>query len=139
MKQKDFLFIKLDIDFLKGQIAESESRIADEEKLITAEEEFIPVLIAHNMKTDHTEKLIEHCKKIIEWEKARIENYKKELREAEAKEKAFLQKLHGIEDPELKEMATAFFIDLESCEAIGKRHFLERTTVYKKIQRYFEA
>ena len=139
MEQRALLFIKLDIELTKEDIARAESEIAKQEEFIAREEEFIPVLIAHNMQTDLTERLIKQGKEIIEATKARIEKYKKNLTAAEAKEKAFMEKLHGIEDPELKEMATAYFIDLESCEAIGKRHFLERTTVYKKIQRYFEA
>ena len=139
MEQRTLLFIKLDIEFSQSQIAEGESDIAKEEKFIAETKEFIPVLIAHNMRTDQSEKLIDQSLKLIEIEKARVEKYKKRLIKAEAEEKAFMEKLHGIKDPELKEMATAYFIDLESCETIGKRYYLERTTVYKKIQRYFEA
>ena len=125
MQQRTLLFIQLEIDMIKRSIAE-------EEQFIKAEEEFIPFSIAHNMPTEPTEKLIETMK-------ATLARYEKKLSKAEAEEKAFMDKLNGIDDPEVKEMAKAYFIDLESCEAIGKRHFLERTTVYKKIQRYFEA
>lgn len=132
MQQRTLLFIKLDIEYLKSQIAE-------EEEFTAGIEENIAFLIADNIQTEKSEALKKRSEALIEQQKARIEKLKKQLSEAEAKEKAFMEKLHGIADAELKEMATAFFIDLQSCEEIGKRHYLERTTVYKKIQRYFEA
>ena len=125
MQQRTLLFIKLEIDMIKSQIAE-------EERFIEAEEEFITFSIAHNMPTETTEKIIKDIQAVIA-------EYEKRLSKAEAEEKAFMDKLNGIDDPEVKEMAKAYFIDLQSCEEIGKRHYLERTTVYKKIQRYFEA
>ena len=118
MQQRTLLFIKLEIEHLKKEIAD--------------EEEFIAFLIAHNIQTERSEETKEKVN-------ARIDKLKNRLNEAEAKEKDFMEKLHGIDDAELKEMATAYFIDLQSCEEIGKRYYLERTTVYKKIQRYFEA
>lgn len=67
-----------------------------------------------------------------------INTLKSKIEAIEAKQKGFEEKLNSITDPELKEMATAYFIDLKGCEEIGKQYYLERTTVYKKLKRYFE-
>lgn len=56
----------------------------------------------------------------------------------EAQQKAFTDKLHSITDPELKEIAKAYFIEGQSCEEIGRKYYLERTTVYKRLKRFFD-
>lgn len=67
-----------------------------------------------------------------------IDKLKSKIEAIEAQQKAFDEKLNSIEDPELKEMATAYFINGQSCEAIGRKYYLERTTVYKRLKRYFD-
>lgn len=67
-----------------------------------------------------------------------INKLKRELETIEEQQKAFNEKLNNIQDPELKEMAIAYFINKQSCEEIGKKYYLERTTVYKKLKRYFD-
>lgn len=66
-----------------------------------------------------------------------IDRYKGKIEEIEPQLKAFDEKLHAIEDPELKEMAIAYYIEWKSCEEIGKKYYLDRTTVYKKLMNYF--
>ena len=67
-----------------------------------------------------------------------INKLKKKIEAIEAKQKDFEEKLESIPEPELKDMAKAYFIDGQSCEEIGRKYYLERTTVYKKLKRYFE-
>ena len=66
-----------------------------------------------------------------------VDKYKKRLEATEAQLKAFDEKLHGIKDPELKAMAKAYYIEWQSCEEIGRKYYLDRTTVYKKLMCYF--
>ena len=57
----------------------------------------------------------------------------------EAAERAFTDKLHSITDPELKAMAKAYFIEGRSCEEIGRKYYLDRTTVYKRLKRFYDT
>ena len=68
-----------------------------------------------------------------------IDYWRSFIAATEAKEQAFTEKLHSITDPELKEIAKAYFIEGRSCEEIGRKFYLERTTVYKKLKRFFDT
>ena len=117
MHQKILLCYKLDKEIALKQIAEEEQHKAFTVAYIDNEEARKSIIEKHNFIIDYWQRLIETT---------------------EAKEKAFLEKLHGIEDQELKEMAKAYFIEGQSCEEIGRKYYLERTTVYKRLKRYFD-
>ena len=67
----------------------------------------------------------------------RIAKYKQELKNTEAKIKEFETILAALPDEELKEIAISYFVNGETLEAIADKHYLERTTVSKKLSRYF--
>ena len=89
----------------------------------------------------HKAFLIEYMKTMSETTvnkiNAQIDKYKGKIESIETQLKAFNEKLHAIEDPELKEMAIAYYIEWQSCEEIGRKYYLDRTTVYKKLMCYF--
>lgn len=71
--------------------------------------------------------------------KSLIDTLNRKKAATEAKEQAFTAKLHSIGDPELKAMAKAYFIEGRSCEEIGRKYYLDRTTVYKRLKRFFDS
>ena len=46
--------------------------------------------------------------------------------------------IESIEDPEIRVIARLRFIDNEDYQTIGNEMFMDRTTVYKKLKKYFE-
>lgn len=46
--------------------------------------------------------------------------------------------IENIEDPEIRVIARLRFIDNEDYQTIGNEMFMDRTTVYKKLKKYFE-
>lgn len=46
--------------------------------------------------------------------------------------------IENIEDPEIRVIARLRFIDNEDYQTIGNKMFMDRTTVYKKLKKYFE-
>ena len=124
MHQRILFLLRLDRELMQNEIAEAEAEILKYS------------LMANTEPT--SEEIKKGFEKINGKIKDRINTLKSRIEANEAKEKAFIEKLHGIEDPELKEMAIAYFIDGQSCEEIGQKYYLERTTVYKKLKRFFD-
>lgn len=122
--QRILFFLKLEKELILNDIAEAEEEILNNS------------LIANTEPT--SEAIKESTKELNTKIQCRIDTLKGKLAATEAKEKAFLKKLHGITEPELKEMAKAYYIDGQSCEEIGQKYYLERTTVYKRLKRYFD-
>ena len=143
--------LQLDKKYLLEEIAEEEEFIKNlaktEEMLekLAEERALINSIIANKEPTSEETKepnteikcRKERTKELNAKIKKRIDYLKSKLEATEAQLKAFDEKLHAIEDPELKEMAIAYYIEWKSCEEIGKKFFLERTTVYKKLMSYF--
>lgn len=67
-----------------------------------------------------------------------INRYKEKARATEAEIKEFEALIDSIPDEETREIAKRYFINLESCEEIGSDRYLDRTTVYRKLKRYFD-
>lgn len=124
MHQRLLFCLKLDRELMLKEIEETEKEIIDNS------------LIANIEPT--SEEIKKGFESINDKLRDRINRLKSKIEATEAKEKAFLEKLHGIEDPELREIAKAYFIDERSCEDIGKEYYLERTTVYKRLKKYFD-
>ena len=124
MHQKLLFFLKLERELMLKEIAEAEEEILKYSLMAKAEP-----------TSEETKKGYEKINGLIT---GRINELKRKIEANEAQEKAFTEKLHGIKDQELKEMAKAYFIDGLSCEEIGQKYYLERTTVYKRLKRYFD-
>lgn len=124
MHQKLLFFLKLERELMLKEIAEAEEEILNNS------------LIANTEPT--SEEIKKGYAKNNGLIMGRINELKRKIEANEAQEKAFTEKLHGIKDQELKEMAKAYFIDGLSCEEIGQKYYLERTTVYKRLKRYFD-
>lgn len=124
MHQRILFFLQLEKELITKEIAEAEEEILNNSLMANTEP-----------TSEEIKKGFEEINGII---KDRINHLKRQIEATEAKEKAFTEKLHGIEDPELKEIAKAYFIDGLSCEEIGQKYYLERTTVYKRLKRYFD-
>ena len=67
-----------------------------------------------------------------------INYYKKKARTTEKEIENFESLIKNIPDEEVKEMAKLYFFELKSCEEIGYIYYLDRTTVFKKLKRYFK-
>ena len=124
MHQRILFFLQLEKELITKEIAEAEEEILNNSLMANTEP-----------TSEEIKKGFEEINGII---KDRINHLKRQIEATEAKEKVFTEKLHGIEDPELKEIAKAYFIDGLSCEEIGQKYYLERTTVYKRLKRYFD-
>lgn len=47
-------------------------------------------------------------------------------------------RIDNITDAEIKELAIMLFVERKGYQAIAERHYMDRTTVYKKLKRYFD-
>ncbi len=124
MQQRLLFSLRLERELMLNEIADAEEEILNYS------------LMANTEPT--SEKIKKGFEEINGKIQERINHLKRKIAANEAEEKAFLQKLHGIKDQELKKMAKAYFIDGQSCEEIGEKYYLERTTVYKKLKHYFD-
>lgn len=73
----------------------------------------------------------EKAKRLINYYKKKALNTKKAIEN-------FENLIDNIPDEEVKEMAKLYFFELKSCEEIGYIYYLDRTTVFKKLKRYFK-
>lgn len=90
-------------------------------------ENIISIIQAFNMR-----------KEIEEKAKCLIVLYKDKLKATEKEIESFENTIENIADEEVRDMAKCYFIDLKTYGEIGDKYYLDRTTVCKKLKRYFE-
>lgn len=47
-------------------------------------------------------------------------------------------RIDNITDAEIKELAIMLFVERKGYQDIADRHYMDKTTVYKKLKRYFD-
>ena len=66
------------------------------------------------------------------------EKLQKKCDEILAETERIEERIEKIEDAEIRVIARKRFIETKTFETIGKELFIDRTTAYKKLKRYFE-